>query len=81
MEFKSSTLWLHSGTVHHRGKDNHNADVLSRYDCSDKNNSSQRNPEIFEQVEKGQTSLIPEKGEECQRENDFIYNCRNLSES
>ena len=58
--------------VHHRGKDNHNADVLSYYDCSAKNNSSQRNPEIFEQVEYGQTSLILEKGEECQRGNDFI---------
>ena len=58
--------------VHHLGKDNHNADVLSRYDCSDKNNSSQRNPETFEQAEYEQTSLILEEGEECGRENDFI---------
>ena len=48
--------------VYRRGKDNHNADVLSRYYSSDKNDSLPKNPVMFDQVKCGQTSLILEKG-------------------
>ena len=56
--------------VHHCGKDNDSADVLSRLNCGDKNDFSQRNPENLEQVHRVWTNKFNprEGGEVSERE-------------
>ena len=65
--------------VHCRGIDNYNADVLSWYYSSDKNDSSPKNPVMFNQVKYGQTSLTPEKGGGVSERVTSLDNWHNLS--